>query len=206
MDIRNELIIKAAMAGISSDDLKSSIHELLGDVDSVPDETVLKVIDLPYNKFGKLVRCVAPFYAVGLFDESAIRSITNKAMYNEDKITCNSAEDYIKLAEVLLNGYPSLSREIATNDSVSEWDGFDGETLANKLLNTAKAKGVTIAAKDFKVPFNSKFDIAISYLYPGCSCHSRNAIYRAAAMILHPTSPEDWNEKFTKLLRGDFGV
>ena len=206
MDIRNELIIKAAMAGISSDDLKSSIHELIGGVDSVPDDTVLKVIDLPYNKFGKLVRCVAPFYAVGLFDESAIRSIMNKAAYNEDKIVCSSAEDYIKLAEVLLNGYPSLSREIASNDSPIMWAGFEDEPLASKLLNVAEDKGVVIQETEFKPPFNSKFDIAIGYLYPGCGCHSRNAIYKAAAMILHPTSNEDWEEKFTKLLRGDFGV
>lgn len=206
MDISNELLIKAAIAGISSDDLKDSIRELLGDVDSVPDEVVLKIINLPYNKFGKQVRCVAPFYAVGLFDESAIRSIMNKAAYNEDKIVCNSAEDYIKLAEILLNGYPSLSREIATNDSAQEWTGFEGKALANQLLNAAKAKGADIKETDFKVPFSSKFDIAVSYLYPGCTCHSRNAFYKAAAMILHPTSPEDWEGKFAKLLRGDFGV
>lgn len=206
MDISNELLIKAAIAGIPSDDLKEIIQELLGDVDSVPSEAILKIIDLPYNKFGKQVRCVAPFYAVGLFDEKAIRSIMNKAAYNEDKIVCNSAEDYIKLAEVLLNGYPSLSREIASNDSPIMWAGFENEPLASKLLNVADAKGVTIKETEFKPPFNSKFDIAVGYLYHGCGCHSRNAIYKAAAMVLHPTSNKDWEEKFTKLLKGDFGI
>lgn len=202
----NELNIEAAIAGVTMTEVLVELRELLGKDEDITADTVKRIIHLPYNTYGKQARCLAPFYAVGVFDTETIRHTINNACYNDNAPACNSQEDYIKLTEEIVVGFPSLRRELLTEHSTHEWEGFENEPQAKLLLDVASAKGCAITPTDFVPPQVLKFDEAIGYMYPGSGYNTRQAIYRAACVFLHPVDRNDYIVKFSKLLKGDFGV
>lgn len=198
-----ELNMRCLHTGNDMNLILTELEELEGKDFDVSRETFEKILTLPYNKFGKRAMCVAPFYSVGIFDDGEIRRIVDAICYNDGTPACVSMEDYLKLVEIILSGYPSLQRELLTACEEKQWDGFEDEPEARHLLDVAAAKGITpVECQSYRLPI--KFDVALTYIYPTGGAHTRNAVIKAASYILQPTSAEDLATKMIKLLRGEF--